>query len=70
MKIGIAYYVLLKIFPFLKLMKKWPYPRETISDELFNPTNQFNNFTNNKEENELNLPNCKYRLFQKSYQIF
>ena len=61
MKIGIAYYVLLKFFPFLKLMKKCLYPRETISDELFNPMNQFNNLIDNEEENELNLPNCKYR---------
>ena len=30
------------------------------TDALVNLMNQFNNFTNDEKENELNLPNCKY----------
>ena len=48
MKIGIAFYVLLK-----NLNKP--------TDALVNLMNQLNNFTDDKKENELNLPNCKYR---------
>ena len=28
---------------------------------LVNLMNQLNNFTDDKKENEINLPNCKYR---------
>ena len=31
------------------------------TDALVNLTNQLNNFTDDEKENELNLPNCKYR---------
>ena len=31
------------------------------TDVLVNLMNQLNNFTDDKKENELNLPNCKYR---------
>ena len=30
-------------------------------DGLVNLMNQLNNFTDDEKENELNLPNCKYR---------
>ena len=30
-------------------------------DALVNLMNQLNNFTDDEKENELNLPNCKYR---------
>ena len=48
MKIGIAFYVLLK-----NLNKP--------TDALVNLMNQLNNFTDDEKENELNLSNCKYR---------
>ena len=48
MKIGIAFYVLLK-----NLNKP--------TDALVNLMNQLNNFTDGEKENELNLPNSKYR---------
>ena len=31
------------------------------TDALVNLMNQFNNFTDDEKEDELNLPNCKYR---------
>ena len=31
------------------------------TDALVNLMNQLNNFTDNEKEDELNLPNCKYR---------
>ena len=31
------------------------------TDAFVNLMNQLNNFTGNEKENELNLPNCKYR---------
>ena len=31
------------------------------TDVLVNLMNQLNNFTDDEKENELNLPNCKYR---------
>ena len=40
---------------------------------LINLMNQFNNFTDDKKENELKLPNCKYRdidYFQKLSRNF
>ena len=39
-------------------------PKENLNnptDALVNLINQLNNFTDNKQENELNLPDCKYR---------
>ena len=63
MKIAIAYYVPLKFFRFVKLMKN-VYPKGNLNmpaDALVNLMNQLNNFTGDEKENELNLPNCKYR---------
>ena len=31
------------------------------TDALVNPMNQLDNFTDDEKENELNLPNCRYR---------
>ena len=64
MKIGIAYYVLLKFFRLVKLVKKMSIPKGNLNkptDVLVNFMNQLNNFTNEQKENELNFPNCKYR---------
>ena len=64
MEIGIAYYIPLKFFRFVKLMKKCLLLKKILSkptDALVNLTNQLNNFTDDEKENELNLPNCKYR---------
>ena len=39
-------------------------PKENLNnptDALVNLINQLNNFTDNKQENKLNLPDCKYR---------
>ena len=64
MKIGIAYSVPLKFFRSVKLMKKVSIPKGNLSkptDALVNLMNKLNNFTDDEKENELNLPNCKYR---------
>ena len=63
MKIGIAYYLLLKFFRFVKLMKKISIAKGNLNkptDILVNFMNQLNNFANDQKENELNFPNCKY----------
>ena len=49
MKIGIAYYVLLKFFRLVKLVKKMSIPKGNLNkptDVLVNFMNQLNNFTN------------------------
>ena len=38
------------------------------TDALVKLMNQLNNFTDDEKENELNLPNCKHRDAEKSYQ--
>ena len=45
-------------------MKKMSIPKGNLNkpiDGLVNLMNQLNNFTDDEKENELNLPNCKYR---------
>ena len=42
-------------------MKKCLSPKEIQSLLMHYINNQLNNFTDDKKENELNLPNCKYR---------
>ena len=64
MKIGIAYYVLLKILLFCQINERVSIPKGNLNkptDAFVNLMNQLNNFTGNEKENELNLPNCKYR---------
>ena len=55
MKIGIACYILLKLFRFAKGNLNNP------TDALVNLMNKLNNFTYDEKENELNLSNCQYR---------
>ena len=65
-----------EILRFCQINEKMSIPKGNLNeptDALVNLMNQLNNFTDDKKENELNLPNCKYRgsrLFQKSYQRF
>ena len=56
-------YISLKLFGFVKLMKKMSISKGNLNKPttLVNPMKQLNNFTNDEKENELNLPNCKYR---------
>ena len=56
-------YISLKLFGFVKLMKKISISKGNLNKPttLVNPMKQLNNFTNDEKENELNLPNCKYR---------
>ena len=62
MKIGIAYYLPLKIF--CQIDEKMSIPKRNLNkptNALVNLMNQLNNLTDDEKENELNLPNCKYR---------
>ena len=57
-------YISLKLFGFVKLMKKMSISKGNLNkstDALVSPMKQLNNFTNDEKENELNLRNCKYR---------
>ena len=52
------------ILPFCQINEKMSIAKENLNkptDALVNLTNQLNNFTDDEKENELNLPNCKYR---------
>ena len=53
-----------EILPFCQINEKMSIAKENLNkptDALVNLTNQLNNFTDDEKENELNLPNCKYR---------
>ena len=53
-----------EILPFCQINEKLSIPKGNLSkptDALANLMNQLNNFTDDEKENELNLPNCKYR---------
>ena len=53
-----------EILPFCQINEKMYIPKGNSNkptDALFNLMNQLNNFTDEEKENELNLPNCKYR---------
>ena len=52
------------ILPFCQINEKVSISKENLNkstDALFNLMNQLNNFIDDGKENELNLPNCKYR---------
>ena len=64
MKIGIAYYVLLKILLFCQINERVSIPKGNLNkptDAFVNLMNQLDNFPDDEKENELNLPNCKYK---------
>ena len=53
-----------KILPFCQINEKMSILRGNLNepaDALVNLMNQLINFTDDEKENELNLPNCKYR---------
>ena len=53
-----------KILPFCQINEKMSIPNENLNkstDALANLMNQLNNFTDDEKENEMKLPNCKYR---------
>ena len=53
-----------EILPFCQINENVSIPKENLSkstDALVNLMNQLYNFTDDKKENELNLPNCKCR---------
>ena len=64
MKIGIAYYVLLKILLFCQINERVSIPKGNLNkptDAFVNLMNQLDKFPDGKKENELNLPNCIYK---------
>ena len=64
MSFGIGYFVPLKSFHFVLLNSVMSLPKGSLNKPtgaLINLMNQLNNFTDDKKENELNLPNRKYR---------
>ena len=64
MKIGIAYYVLLKILLFCQINERVSIPKGNLNkptDAFVNLMNQLDSFPDDEKENELNLPNCKYK---------
>ena len=64
MSFGIGYFVPLKSFHFVLLNSVMSLPKGSLNKPtgaLINLINQLNNFTDDKKENELNLPNHKYR---------
>ena len=53
-----------EILPFCQINEKVSIPKGNLNkstDALVNLMHQLNNFTDDEKENELNLPNCKYR---------
>ena len=53
-----------EILPFCQINEKVSIPKGNLNkptNALFNLMNQLNNFNDDEKENELNLPNCKYR---------
>ena len=53
-----------EILPFYQINEIMSIPKGNLNkptDALVNLMNQLNNFTDDEKENELNLPNCKYR---------
>ena len=53
-----------KILPFCQINEKMSIPKGNLNkptDALVNLMNQLNNLTDDEKENEMNLPNCKYR---------
>ena len=53
-----------EILPFCQINEKMSIPKGNLNkptDALVNLMNQLNNFTEDEKENELNVPNCKYR---------
>ena len=64
MSFGFGYFVPLKSFHFVLLNSVMSLPKGSLNKPtgaLINLMNQLNNFTDDKKENELNLPNRKYR---------
>ena len=65
-----------EILPFFTVNSVMSLPKGSLNKftgAFINLMNQFNNFTDDKKENELKLPNCKYRdidYFQKLSRNF
>ena len=65
-----------EILPFCTVNSIMPLPKRNLhkpTDAITSLMNQLNNFTDDKKENDLKLPNCKYReidYFQKLSKNF